>query len=996
MASRQSSRGDVREEWRRYKEEIVTRLRERPELVYGRIQRRRRLGNGWVEGLCPFHRDSDPSFGYHEESLHWVCFVCGKGSVFDFVMQSSGISFKDTAFQLGDQLGVPRPVGSEEKPQRPPIREDLVKQWCRNLWQNEEVIRWLREKRGLSDDTLRKYEIGWDPKRQRNTIPVRDERGNLVNVRLYNAKKDPKIINFTEGRWKYGSPARLYGVGELQKDNRSQVIQCEGEWDRLVLQQESFLAVTSTHGCSVFRPEWVKHFQGRDVVVIYDCDSEGKAAVNNIVLKAFREAVTSGKVKSIKVIDLPLRGEKDDKDVTDYFHKRGFTASDLQRLIDETPAHSYEDASPDEEVIRLDSFTEIERKDLINKKVEVEITICGETSEAFHAVERFKVTYCSRLRKGECFDCAEPIVVPRGAQEYIGSCMSTNVQLKGMLRDFCCRFGQKPAIEITERTTVKEFFCHQKVSRVTHRRDETGEIVQIVDGRKQELVEKRVYFLSSEHPTPGNYRAVGWVKSHPKTQQVTMLIESLEALEDDFQAFRTEENVHLLKELQELTLHDIVASLREHVTRVYLRDELLLSILLTYCSPRWFRFKEEIERGWLCTAIIGDTGTGKTQTFDRFAEFLGIGDMFSGLTGSRTGLAYALVEHKQKGWQVRIGRYPANSRRLLAVDEVQEIPRSQLKTIAKAMNEGFLQIDRVSSRGYESQTRVVMLGNPKRNATMDEHQHGCTALKPIFPLMVIRRIDIAVFANSNDVEIPSFAAAKSDAGDVHQLSRDALRALIFWAWNLKHDDVLFLPETAAECKVKTEELSDIFGHATDIPLLTVYECDKKLARVAAAFAVLDLSVDEGFAKLVVLPKHICHAAQFLTNIYSHDNCRLDTYSDVCREQEALDDFDGICREFGRISEREKHSSEGEHVFQRLVHGLWTIGARKDNRTPVRRNDLADVAGCSPRYVSDRIHVLKKFHLIESTRDGYVKTPKFNRFMAKLQKEKPEFLAEVVK
>ena len=60
---------------------------------------------------------------------------------------------------------------------------------------------------------------------------------------------------------------------------------------------------------------------------------------------------------------------------------------------------------------------------------------------------------------------------------------------------------------------------------------------QIIDGKKQELVEKRVYFLSSEHPKPGNYRAVGWVKSHPKTQQITMLIEFLEALEDDFQAF---------------------------------------------------------------------------------------------------------------------------------------------------------------------------------------------------------------------------------------------------------------------------------------------------------------------------------------------------------------------------------------------------------------------------------------------------------------------------
>ena len=50
--------------------------------------------------------------------------------------------------------------------------------------------------------------------------------------------------------------------------------------------------------------------------------------------------------------------------------------------------------------------------------------------------------------------------------------------------------------------------------------------------------EKRVYHLSSDHPRPGNYMAVGWVKSNPKTQQVTFLIESMEPLEDDFESFR--------------------------------------------------------------------------------------------------------------------------------------------------------------------------------------------------------------------------------------------------------------------------------------------------------------------------------------------------------------------------------------------------------------------------------------------------------------------------
>jgi hypothetical protein len=177
---------------------------------------------------------------------------------------------------------------------------------------------------------------------------------------------------------------------------------------------------------------------------------------------------------------------------------------------------------------------------VIDQKVQVPITVCGETSEAFHAVEEFRITFCPRMQKGGCFECkgvVEPARLPRSAQEYIGSCMSTNVQLTAMLREYACKYGQKPTLEILRRTTVKEFFCHQRVNRLTQLRDEAGNIVQVIDGKKQELIEKRVYHLSSEHPKPGNYLATGWVKSHPKTQQVTFLIDSLTPLEDDYEAF---------------------------------------------------------------------------------------------------------------------------------------------------------------------------------------------------------------------------------------------------------------------------------------------------------------------------------------------------------------------------------------------------------------------------------------------------------------------------
>jgi len=961
------------EVWKQYKQAILEKIDDFSILFEGLAQQTSST-DGWVKALCPFHEDHTPSFAFNRTAGHWCCFAgCGKGSAFDYLMLTSGKSFKDTLLGLGDRLGVPRPI--PHRSARPPIRETLIQQWVKYLWADDDVCRWLREKRGLADATLKRYEIGWDPKRQRNTIPIRDERGNVVNVRLYNAKKKPKMINYTEGRHKYGSPPRLFGLDELVHYSGPQVILCEGEWDRLLLCQEGFMAVSGTHGASTFRPEWIPYFRDRDVMVLYDCDREGQDAAANIVLKALK---TSG-AHSVKNVTLPLKGTKDDKDITDYFHQRGLTAADLQKLIDETTPYSYDEEDRPEEIIDLASFTEIEKKELIDQKVRCEITVCGETSEAFHAVERFRVAHCPRMQKGECFDCqdaTEAAIIPKSAQEYIGSCMSTNVQLKAMLREYVCKYGLKPTIEILKRTTVKEFFCHQKVNRVTQIRNEEGNIVQVIDGKQQELMEKRVYYLSSEHPQPGNYRAVGWVKSHPRTQQVTFLIETLELLEEDFEGFQVEENIDPLRAFQALSWEEILEDLTDNVTRVYERDEILVAVLLTYCSPRWVPFNDEIIRGWLVSVILGDSGSGKTQTYQRIAEFIDLGDTFSGLTGSRTGLAYALVEHKQKGWQVRIGRYPANSRKILIVDEAQHLPDWDLRTISKAMEEGFLQVDRVQSKGYESQTRLILVANPKKDAIMDSFSLGCEALTTILPATIIRRTDIAVFANSGDLKDLSFINRKRTADAQRRITPKMLRAVIYWAWNLQPGQIVFTSQA--------EEMSEVYGYAVEVPLITRSDCRNNLARLAAAFAVLQLSADENFTRVVIEPQHVHMAAKFLHRLYSQDNCGLDEHSEIMRLGSQLLDYDPIEAAFLKRLDQEKHAAHEEvGYFPRLIFILRTTRA-------IRRDDWAEQAGCSPETVKRIVRMLKRFNLLDTTPDGYVKKPKFNKFLRRFLRQHPDF------
>lgn len=53
-----------------------------------------RRANGQWRGLCPFHRESNPSFYVEPHKKIWKCFGCERGGdVFDFVMLTEGCDF---------------------------------------------------------------------------------------------------------------------------------------------------------------------------------------------------------------------------------------------------------------------------------------------------------------------------------------------------------------------------------------------------------------------------------------------------------------------------------------------------------------------------------------------------------------------------------------------------------------------------------------------------------------------------------------------------------------------------------------------------------------------------------------------------------------------------------------------------------------------------------------------------------------------------------------
>lgn len=358
--------------------------------------------------LCPHHQETEPSCYINRTSGLFYCQGCAaKGNLIDLHMHLHSLSFKDALLELAReaQIEVDSPPSRERQkksePEAPPIDEGAVAGWHSRLRASTEKADAIVSLRRVSRKTLRRYQIGWDG--DRYTIPIYDALGKIVNVRRYSPDKRSKMINYVAGDHRYGSPARLYGVHELAGRPDDPVIVTEGEWDKLVLSDLGYLAVTGTHGCKTWMPEWTTALAGRDVVICYDADPEGVKAVEQVVVPALAD-----KVRRLRMLRLPFAEvSKQAKDVTDWV-RAGF--GDLQPLIDGAPEWTQpvatEQPEPEPESVSGDPDVDFEVAQMIIYETvpcHYQLTIEGQqlnlkVDDLMHAA-RFKRAFMQQLHR---------------------------------------------------------------------------------------------------------------------------------------------------------------------------------------------------------------------------------------------------------------------------------------------------------------------------------------------------------------------------------------------------------------------------------------------------------------------------------------------------------------------------------------------------------------------------------------------------------------------
>jgi DNA primase len=139
--------------------------------VVGRRVKLVRAGREF-KGLSPFNKEKTPSFFVNDQKQAWFDFSSGKnGSIFDFVMESEGVSFPEAVERLAQMAGVPLPQVSREDEARAARRKSLhdVMELAAKFFQATLAARagakargYLAD-RGLDAATQLKFRLGYAP-----------------------------------------------------------------------------------------------------------------------------------------------------------------------------------------------------------------------------------------------------------------------------------------------------------------------------------------------------------------------------------------------------------------------------------------------------------------------------------------------------------------------------------------------------------------------------------------------------------------------------------------------------------------------------------------------------------------------------------------------------------------------------------------------------------------------------------------------------------------
>ncbi len=305
-----------------------------------------KAGSNW-KGRCPFHNEKTPSFFVSPDRGSYYCFGCqAKGDIFTFVQEFEGLDFIGSLKVLAEKAGVKleeyNPKDKTEKDKLFSILEEATLFYQRKIQDSKDALLYLT-KRGLNDETLSNFRIGFAPlewrdlhdhllkknispaemlqvglvKRKEGTkdsyydtfrgrimFPISDSSGRVVGFSgriLVADDKSPKYLNSPETIL-FNKSEILFGLDKAKIDIRLKdySILVEGQMDIVMMHQAGIKNTVASSGTALTTEHLIKLRRlSNRIIMAYDGDSAGFSASN----RSAQIALSLG--MELKVAEMP-------------------------------------------------------------------------------------------------------------------------------------------------------------------------------------------------------------------------------------------------------------------------------------------------------------------------------------------------------------------------------------------------------------------------------------------------------------------------------------------------------------------------------------------------------------------------------------------------------------------------------------------------------------------------------------------------------------------
>lgn len=920
--------------------------------------------DGEHRAYCPLHEDpkisTSPSASFRFKSGLFQCFAgCG------------GLSIKDLTQLLRDDGTLPSPSGrsragktpvSEDKtPEAKLPSEAFLEEATERLLSSAANMLLMKEKRGLSLDTLEKFGIGFNE--GRFTIPVRDAQGRLVNVRRYKPNAtEPKDKMMS---WSRGTGTRRLFLPDVL-EHHDEVILVEGEMDAIIGQQYGLPTMSHTAGASSWDARWNLEFEDKVVFICYDCDDAGRRGARKVEGQLQRYA------KRVHVISLPMK-EKG-ADLTNYFVDQGHTAADFKGLMEEArgrvtkAAHLGHIRAQEPKVVNLERSMDARYHEV---PLEFTAQIAGKVQPAYMMPRRLELN-CNEGGGARCSRCPisgrnhlevdvpehDPLIL-----ELVDK--NTESSRAAMLRHsgvpHTC-----PDVEITE----SEMYSVEELITVPPADEQIGS-VNPVDRRVYNVgqfdtpVNTKIRFVGVNTTSKRDRRAAlqTWVSERTTTSLEEFVMDA--DMKKRLSIFHPAPGQRPIQKMR-----DIAQDLEANVTRIFGREELHIAYDLVWHSALNFTFKGvDVGKGWLELLVVGDTRTGKSEAAHRLCRHYRAGVLttcegatFAGLVGGAQQLANT--------WMVSWGTIPLNDTRLVVLDEFGGIAdKGIIEQMSSVRSSGKAQINKIVKQETSARTRLIWIANPADGRKLDELSNGAIdAIKGLAKNPEdVARFDFAMAVASNEVDSATINA--DDPPQVkHRYTEKLCSDLVTWAWSRSVEQILW--QEGVESYVLDQAQSLGSQYITEPPLIQVENVRLKIARLAVAAAARLFSSDITGECIVVKREHVEAAVKLLDRFYKMPSMGYKNHS-------------------GRVlRDREKARANREFILDYLrqrtevFEVLTSVGG-----DPFKLRDFEEFAAMSRLEAQEVVRVLKVHKMVRQMSKGYMRAePGLIELVKKLEEE----------